>query len=125
MMCPSKYGTAVYDARRMMAYVPGVRYDLIDQCGDAMIDPRSIERRDASDVVIFPNPAESILYIRSDQMQENDMIKIFSSSGRLLIKQTVHSGEEQIAVEHFENGLYILVIEHQHNGSKTYRKFIK
>ncbi|MGE5355785.1 MAG: T9SS type A sorting domain-containing protein [Deltaproteobacteria bacterium] len=63
------------------------------------------EKNKSDDFIIFPNPAETIIYIHS---QENEFVKckIFDLNGILLIE----TDQSEINIENLNNGVYITQI---------------
>jgi len=74
---------------------------------------------DFNEVIIYPNPASSILNIKN---AENSNIEIYDILGRVILSKTNISMEETINVSNLNNGTYILKITNN-NQVKT-EKFI-
>lgn len=71
------------------------------------------------DLIIFPNPANTTFKIQYEPVLENNLqLKIFNTSGRLLMAKNIASNQELIDVSHLETGIYIVEI-------KTNKHFFK
>ena len=78
------------------------------------------------DVVIFPNPVNSILSVQVSHTSEQDLsTRIFSFDGRLVGNYKIRSNIYDIDVSSLSSGLYILTISDGDGGIITTRKFIK
>ncbi len=61
---------------------------------------------------VFPNPATSVLYIRSGQALHNRAYSLLSLSGQVLLSGTISTENEcSIALSDIPKGLYLLYIE--------------
>lgn len=61
------------------------------------------------EIKIFPNPTNDILLI--DGLSINSSIFIFNTLGQLLISKTSNSYSENISIQHFSNGVYLIVVK--------------
>lgn len=68
---------------------------------------------------VFPSPANNFIMIQNNNALTADKIIIYDTLG----KQILTSKNHQINIENFENGVYIIEINHQEN--KDVLKFIK
>ena len=75
-----------------------------------------IENIDADQVVIYPNPANDVIYIKG--LDENDGYKIVDITGKVLLRGSAYNGEA-IDVTSLSSGVYFF----QSNGTTI--KFIK
>lgn len=75
---------------------------------------------DKSELIIYPNPINDILYFKSDF--EISMIKVFGFDGKLIESSLSYSGN-QIDFSNMKSGIFFL--EFEHNGKITRRKVIK
>ncbi len=73
------------------------------------------------DYAISPNPSSTIITIDKSVISTAVQLSIFSSDGRK-VKEFAPSSTLNVSV--LENGLYILLVEHQNHEMKSY-KFIK
>jgi hypothetical protein len=76
-------------------------------------------------ILIFPNPAINIVNIRfPDQSNENQILHIYSLSGKLIAVHTYKSKKEiNFDVSDYQNGVYVLQIQ-SNLGITTYRLLI-
>jgi hypothetical protein len=63
---------------------------------------------------VYPNPASRIIHIEAPA-SKNYSIKLFAADGQLL-RENIGFGDEEINIESFPNGLYLLVINSTENG---------
>ena len=81
--------------------------------------PTGILNNDVAKIAVYPNPAESSLFI--DGLSTRASVKIFDMGGKLLVKkQNVSKG---IDVENLSKGVYFIQI--MDNNAVITRKFIK
>lgn len=74
--------------------------------------------------IIYPNPAGSLITIQSSEWNENADVKVFNSSGQLVLTQ--HYGNN-LTVElglDVPNGIYLVTIENG-RGVKVQQKIVK
>lgn len=74
---------------------------------------------------VFPNPAKDQIRLKFnvDNSEENNSIKVFDASGRLLIEKENYVAEETIDISNLNSGLYFIKFFNG-NGSDS-RKFLK
>lgn len=72
---------------------------------------------------LFPNPAQNILNIHLNKIQ-NVSANIYSINGKLMHKQPLDLFENKIDIKSLNAGVYFLEIEDE-NGNKQIKKFIK
>jgi len=70
---------------------------------------------------LFPNPAQDILYVRSDSELTNQPVNVFGIAGQLVLTATLHNG--QIDITALKSGVYMLQL--QLNGRMLQQKFVK
>ena len=58
----------------------------------------------------FPNPTSSIITIQSMEFENLDM-DVYNSIGELVLTKTLRLEEEDISIEHFPKGFYIVKIK--------------
>ena len=78
----------------------------------------------ADGVNIYPNPASEFVNINFTSTSKNVSIKIYDATGRLVKNmENVKSGENTIALNELENGLYLLNL--QDGSDSITKRFIK
>lgn len=74
-----------------------------------------------SNVYVFPNPANQILSVYSDNgVIEN--IKVFDSRGKLVVSNQVKSTEIKLSTSEWGDGIYLISLNH--NGKLLYYKVV-
>jgi hypothetical protein len=76
-------------------------------------NPTNIPKIKASEISIYPNPAENNIMVRSETIISS--VKLLSLSGSLLKSRTANSGNYFFNIEGYPKGLYILSIDFE-NG---------
>lgn len=77
------------------------------------------------DIKIYPNPANSELYINLSNTENINTISIYSITGQLLQKEKVTTkGIQRIAINDLASGIYFISIE-KNTGEKVTKKFVK
>jgi hypothetical protein len=75
-------------------------------------------------IKVYPNPANEIIYIESDNtLDYNFDIDIFSTNGQMVYKNQSTESKQTIDLSSFDRGLYIIRISNQ--KQLIYKKFIK
>ena len=69
---------------------------------------------------IFPNPTTGVISIRTDVAKVE--VEIYSTLGRLIVKENVSKGLQQIDLSKQKRGLYFVKLIH--NGKTEQRKLI-
>lgn len=75
----------------------------------------------SSQVIVYPNPVESVLQIQTDK--KISQLKVYDYSGRLLVDRRTESTENTIDVSNLEKGIYI--IEMIFDSQSYTQKFLK
>lgn len=73
-------------------------------------------------VEVTPNPAKSIIHVRSENKMS--FIQICDVSGKVILQKSMNSFMETIDVSTLQNGLYILSVLHQDNGNYVMQKIM-
>ena len=76
-----------------------------------------------SDIITFPNPANSILNISGLDRKVVEQIEIYNAQGQLKLTQDNYSISESIDISHLPNGIYYVVI--QNVNQAAIQSFIK
>ncbi|MDO5614996.1 MAG: zinc-dependent metalloprotease [Cruoricaptor ignavus] len=58
-----------------------------------------------SDISVYPNPANNYIYIK---LKNNNVLKIYNTSGQLVHSATLSKGENKIDISTFPPGIYLL-----------------
>ena len=80
----------------------------------------SINEVSIEELAIYPNPVSDVLTVNTSQEMQ---AKVYSTTGQLLISQTIGEDNNKINVESLTKGVYILKL--YNNGIESTRKFIK
>ncbi len=75
------------------------------------------------DLVVYPNPARSIINVNLPQGKK--YANIYSISGQLVHSETILSENAQINVSRFSSGLYVLIVKSERGEVMGKSKFIK
>ncbi len=70
---------------------------------------------------LFPNPAQDILYVRSDNDVANQAVNVFSIDGQRVLTGTLRN--DQLDIASLKSGVYMLRL--QVNGRQLQQKFVK
>ena len=109
-----------YYPRTGYIYINGV-YKKIIQEGNTSSGINESEQ--LSNINVYPNPAIDIVFIKLNNLVENNTISIFSTQGQIVFQEILQKGEIILHLGKLSSGLYIMKIE---NSEKTeYIKFIK
>lgn len=69
-------------------------------------------------VVVYPNPANDVIWVGTDSSYPIDSYTIYDTSGRLIHTQKMNPSEKQINVSALSEGVYLLQLSSQ-NGTIT------
>lgn len=120
--CPYTEGTAVYDARVLVAPYDSTEYEnsceteyYIENNNGRMMQQNAKQDNDAvSDeerIGIYPNPADEVLNIIVNTSKEiNIQIEIFSITGQLVLSKCINSSILQINIKELPAALYTVRI---------------
>jgi hypothetical protein len=72
------------------------------------------------EITIYPNPSSEYIVIESNAWH---MVTIYDVTGKQVRKFEISRGKNKLALDGIENGMYVFVLDEEHNGP-TY-KFIK
>ena len=67
------------------------------------------EIEESENVSIFPNPATDFFKLK--QLNKNSIVKIYNTSGSLLLESYAISTDNKIDISSLNNGLYLIIIE--------------
>ncbi|MDR0699378.1 MAG: T9SS type A sorting domain-containing protein [Tannerella sp.] len=84
--------------------------------------PTGTESKESTDVVIYPNPVDDVLYVRYENSAP-EKAEIFDAKGRLLLQQKITGQPEAIQVSSLPAGVYVLKLTGKNNVKNI--KFIK
>lgn len=71
--------------------------------------------KDDSEVKVYPNPVTSMLFINADQNIK--YVKLFNTSGQLILEQNQNSERSILNVGHLPHGEYILLVQFEDYAS--------
>ncbi len=72
-----------------------------------------INKKESSDITIYPNPASGLIYIKIDEGVGDDFnIGVFNTAGKLIINahRSPNAGEVSFDASNFDEGLYFVAI---------------
>lgn len=83
----------------------------------------SVDNSNASyGYTVFPNPAMDFIRISFEKANDNNVIELYSSDGKLLLSQTSNSNSlSQIDMSSYDSGTYLLKIRNADTKGKSYR----
>lgn len=84
--------------------------------------PVSTEEISLNNLLIFPNPANTAIQIKSDHKITD--LNIYDITGKLLFKSNVSPIDNELNISHLSKGLYVLVVQFE-NGTEQNVSFIK
>jgi hypothetical protein len=84
--------------------------------------PVSIEEISSTNMLVFPNPANTSIQVQSE-FKITDL-NIYDVSGKLLFKSNASPIDKELNISHLSKGLYILVVQFE-NGTEQNVSFIK
>ncbi len=84
------------------------------------IQSNSVSDNQLTDVSLFPNPSEDILWIRSKQ---SAMVEVFDMKGVMVSKSSIMAGQNQFNIKNWESGVYVIRVSNN-NGSYS-QKILK
>ncbi len=127
--CPYTEGTAVYDARVLVAPYDSTDYLNVCETDYNMENNGRIMKQDEirtiieeSILEIYPNPTDDILYIKVHDNIETELnVFIYDMTGRLLIEKTNKIGFFEVSVGHLPMGMYSVKIR---TGNTVYNRKI-
>lgn len=67
-----------------------------------------------SDLHVYPNPTEGMLYVKYDKRLENIEMTIFSIDGKLVTKYTIYNNI-LIDLSHLQSGTYLIIFSSNHS----------
>lgn len=71
----------------------------------------------AKEILVYPNPVKDILFI--DNISQNSLISIFSSDGKVLIRESASGVRHRINLKEWKPGIYLLRIDDRGNDTIT------
>lgn len=100
-------------------------YDPDENCVDFTI-PLTISTKvnqiPRGSFVLFPNPVEEVLYIKTSQKAVN--LEVISFVGKPILKSNINNDQVQLDVSSLKKGMYFIVVSYE-DGAKQMNKFIK
>jgi hypothetical protein len=77
---------------------------------------------DTYGLTIFPNPAIDLLQIKFEKANENNLIELFSTEGKLLLTQESNYATLcQLDMSKYDIGTYLIKIHNKNTKGKSYR----
>jgi len=88
------------------------------------IDVQSVEEQEKQKLMVYPNPAKEVINIDvSGNLTAPYQVSLVDIQGRKVYEKTIQTEQYQIAVDHLNNGLYLLVFE-DNNQTKHIEKVV-
>lgn len=121
--------TAFYETWDYQPYggISYYRLKSVDLDGSvAYSNVKSISRNVEESIVLYPNPAEDYILVKGDRL-ENGNVAIMNALGqRLLVEQTIDSGEaRRFEIAQLPAGVYLVVVEYPNGDRETKRFSVK
>lgn len=122
LLCPSYYGTAVYQARTVLFDITKQSYR--NACEN--VSPNTSSKRigqttdnitQTTDITVYPNPANTIVFIDAKNY-DTVLLKLYDVMGHLVIEETI-SSNEKLDVHNLSNGIYIYKLYHNDTELKV------
>lgn len=86
--------------------------------------PLGVSKFKTAGLTIYPNPTNELLVIKASNGTGKFKIQIYSTEGKLLKSQNLHSnGQSSINVSNLSSGIYFLNIEDEEGNTET-KKFL-
>ncbi|HPI85771.1 MAG TPA: T9SS type A sorting domain-containing protein [Bacteroidales bacterium] len=76
-----------------------------------------------SNIVLFPNPSSTSIFLRLKDYSYPLKVSIFSLTGKLEMSQEIHNNDQFIDISRLPTGMFILLVTNC--NQKIYEKFIK
>ena len=95
-------------------YIQLISVSLDNHFGEAwklMPDPDDIPNEQSAEITMYPNPANSYVFLNSDEVISN--VKLFDMTGRMVHQIQANSNQITLHTDHLNRGVYNLLI----NGS--------
>ena len=83
----------------------------------------SLDSFSKSKFIIYPNPAEEILFVNNN-FNQKVTVNVFDMNGKLLQRQYIEAGLSQIDIKQLQTGLYFMILESE-TGERVNKKFVK
>ena len=118
-LCPAEYGDAVHWARSLLRIGNGQRYDENDDlCGRNIVEGRSVKKSNEFDILIYPNPAQNKVLIKSERLIQS--IQLRDQTSRVLsIYDNIHDDSAELDLSIYHSGIYLLIITDDTGASVT------
>mgnify|MGYP003339523468 CR=1 FL=1 len=90
---------------------------------DTLFSPTTIDENTFSEIGIYPNPGNDILYVCTNGFLNNGLISISDSQGRTVLSKPLRAIEGGLDVSALAQGIYFISLSDK-TFSRTY-KYIK
>ena len=84
----------------------------------------SLEVAEATEVMVYPNPAKDFIRIKQASKEKVITVKIISMQGDLVLSQQLNNETSAFDISALASGIYFIQIQFD-NGSRTTRKIVK
>jgi hypothetical protein len=92
-------------------YIQLISVSLDNHFGEAwklMPDPDDIPNEQSAEITMYPNPANSYVFLNSDEVISN--VKLFDMTGRMVHQIQANSNQITLHTDHLNRGVYNLLI---------------
>jgi hypothetical protein len=122
--CPLAGGDAVYEARALVQHFTGIQYDDTQLCQNAH-DRRNLEQSnssEASNFVVYPNPASGQLNWAPFAGKETRIIRLINALGQVVLQK--QTSDSFLDVQNVPEGMYVLQIVTQGVHPEYFRALV-
>jgi type IX secretion system substrate protein/VCBS repeat protein/FG-GAP repeat protein len=91
--------------------------------GNAVVHPSIDERKNETQIWIYPNPAKGFVWVKSEAALENAEIRLYNVFGGLVQKRQFSGTEFRIDISALAKGIYFVNIEIEDEG-RTVQKLV-
>ncbi|MCB9251745.1 MAG: T9SS type A sorting domain-containing protein [Flavobacteriales bacterium] len=117
------HGYALYGTYKVQLKVSFLSSGCADSFSkDVVFDFSGIETRNLNGLSIYPNPSKGIFTIRVSSYDQNTVLKVYASNGKLLWSQALKSKTEEIDLTGLPKGIYSLLLTSE--KTNQYKKII-
>lgn len=104
---PRAYQTIDEEPFRGLNYYRLKQTDFDGQYSYSAIRPVWFSESDKVNVLLYPNPADEILIIQIDKVNENDKLSLYNALGQQVLNQSLRNAQ-QIDIRYLSRGVYFL-----------------
>ncbi len=105
------------DSLVLWSYEAGVKIETVYYDTET----NQIENKEERETYVYPNPA--VNYFKLKNIENNSNVKVYSSTGVLLVESSIFSHNNMIDISFLKTGVYLVEIETQ--SGRHYHKVVK